>query len=368
MELAALGSWRRVSVVLATVGVMAAGTLAAGCAVTTGSHRLVAGSATTTSSRGAPSSTLTLSAATGVDPAPTSPVLDLAVPKVHGPAPVALPAAPDQLPPVVLSSTGIPLAVTRRDGGGFVVTTPCEDQAVVEGATPVSGIDVVIDPGHGGAMEDGATGQHGLKEKDLNLAVANRLSADLVGAGMHPLLTRSGDYTMTIEARAQIVRNLRPRAFVSIHHNAEPEVTSTIPGSETYYQAASPESRRLAGLIWEEVTRALAPFKIPWLARRDAGAKPRIGDHGDDYYGILRETHGTPSALAELAYITDPPEEELLARADVQQVEAAAVARAIVRFVDTRDPGAGFVDPLIRTEPAGTGGGRSPACVDPPLG
>ena len=295
----------------------------------------------------------------------TTMAADLTIPTV---APASRPPVdPGSLPPVVLASTGVPLSVVAPAGSGYLVTTPCQEQRFVAGATPVRFADVVIDPGHGGAIEDGAVGPRGLKEKDLNLAVATYLRADLEHAGLHPLLTRSGDYPMTVEARARIVGQLRPRAFVSIHHNAEPEVASNVPGTEAYYQLSSPESKRLSGLIWDEVTRALARYPSSWVARRDAGVKLRVGDHGDDYYGILRETHGTPATLAELAYISDPSEEALLARRDVQEAEAAAVARGIVRFLETPDPGSGYVDAIVRTEPAGAGGMRSPACVDPAL-
>lgn len=290
---------------------------------------------------------------------------DLTVPTV--PPASAPPVDSGSVPPVVLASSGVPLSVVARAGSGYLVTTPCQEQRFVARATPVPTADVVIDPGHGGSIEDGAVGPHGLKEKELNLAVASYLRADLEHAGLRPLLTRVADYPMTIEARARIVRQLHPRAFVSIHHNAEPEVASNLPGTETYYQLASPASKRLSGLIWDEVTRALARYPSSWVARRDAGVKLRVGDHGDDYYGILRETHGTPASLAELAYISDPSEEALLARKDVQEAEAAAVARGIVRFLETSDPGSGYVDAIVRTEPAGTGGMRSPACVDPAL-
>ncbi|GAC1377497.1 MAG: hypothetical protein NVSMB4_06830 [Acidimicrobiales bacterium] len=292
-------------------------------------------------------------------------IADLTVPSV-GPAPSPA-LAPGQLPPVVLSATGVPLAVSGRRGAGFVVTTPCQAEAVVDRVTPVATADVVIDPGHGGSIEEGAIGPAGLKEKDVNLAVASELRAALERAGLHPLLTRTGDYPMTIEARARIVRNLRPRAFVSIHHNAEPEGASKSPGTEAYFQVASTGSKRLSGLIWEEATKALGRYQISWVARRDAGAKPRPGEGGGDYYGILRLTHGTPASLAELAYISNPPEEAALARPDFQQAEAAAVARGVVRFLTTADPGSGFVTPSPRDEPAGAGGTRSPACVDPAL-
>ncbi|HEX8581771.1 MAG TPA: hypothetical protein VF640_05570, partial [Acidimicrobiales bacterium] len=66
------------------------------------------------------------------------------------------------------------------------------------------------------------------------------------------------------------------------------------------------------------------------------------------------------------AFLSNPPEADLLARPEVQEAEAAAVARAVGRFLTTDDPGSGFVEPYPRTEPAGPGGGAT-GCVDPPL-
>jgi hypothetical protein len=67
-----------------------------------------------------------------------------------------------------------------------------------------------------------------------------------------------------------------------------------------------------------------------------------------------------------LAYVTNPAEEALLATPEFQQVEGDAVARGIVRFLTTEDPGTGYVGPSRRTAPAGPGGGAD-GCVDPPL-
>ena len=73
-----------------------------------------------------------------------------------------------------------------------------------------------------------------------------------------------------------------------------------------------------------------------------------------------------PAALAELAYISDPAEAQLLARPDVQKTEGQAVARGIIRYLSTDDPGSGFTTPYPRTEPAGGGGGPQ-GCVNPPI-
>jgi len=50
----------------------------------------------------------------------------------------------------------------------------------------------------------------------------------------------------------------------------------------------------------------------------------------------------------------------------VQQVEGEAVAKGIIRYLTTKDPGSGFVEPYPRDTPAGGGGGAS-ACTDPAL-
>jgi N-acetylmuramoyl-L-alanine amidase len=163
-----------------------------------------------------------------------------------------------------------------------------------------------------------------------------------------------------------IAAALKPKAFVSIHHNAEPDETRTTPGVETYYQVRSAESKRLAGLIYEEVYKAMAPLGTVWAADRDAGTKYRTGDSGNDYYGILRRSAeaGVTATLAELGFISNPAEEALYLRDDVRQIEADAVARGVIRFLRTDDPGTGFIEPYPRTVPAGPGGG-STGCVEP---
>jgi N-acetylmuramoyl-L-alanine amidase len=252
-------------------------------------------------------------------------------------------------------------------GGWAHVLTPCENRAWVRLAdgNAVRSADIVIDPGHGGP-EPGATGQGGLTEKELNLAVARKTVDALRAAGLTAYLTRPSDYRQTLAARVAVAAALHPQAFVSIHHNAEPDGPREGPGTETYYQYTSAESKRLAGLIYEEVVKALAPYKADWVADSDAGAKYRLGDSGNDYYGILRKALEAKvvASLAELLFISNPSEEGLLRRDDVRQVEADAVARAVGRYLHTSDPGSGFTVPYPRTEPAGGGGGTQ-GCVDP---
>jgi N-acetylmuramoyl-L-alanine amidase len=266
----------------------------------------------------------------------------------------------------VITPAGIVVPVVSSGGpnDGWVVRTPCNATATLRRGTPVGSPVVVLDPGHGGA-ETGAVSPAGLAESGVNLAVARQAQVALQDAGVATVLTRTGDYEMSLPTRSELARDVNPRAFVSIHHNADPDGPRAGPGSETYYQIGSPDSKRLAGLIYEEVVKALSQYQVAWMADRDAGAKYRPGTSGD-YYAVLRQPGKVVSALAELAFISNPPEAELLARADVQRVEGQAVARGIVRYLSTTDPGSGFTTPYPRVDPPAVPGPVH-VCHDPAL-
>jgi N-acetylmuramoyl-L-alanine amidase len=269
---------------------------------------------------------------------------------------------------------GVAMAVDATQGGWAHVLTPCENSLWVRTAEGhiTKTADIVLDPGHGGP-EPGAVGPGGLAERELNLAVARMTVDALATEGVIAVLARTGDYRQTLASRVAVATALEPKAFVSLHHNAAPDGSWAGPGSETYYQAGksvppakAAESKRLAGLIYEEVVKALSAFSADWVADRDAGAKYRLSDSGDDYYGILRRSAvgGVVATLIELAFISNPSEEALLKRDDVRRAEAGGVARGIIRWLRTPDPGSGFTVPYPRTEPAGGGGGTT-GCVDP---
>ncbi|MGH9119648.1 MAG: N-acetylmuramoyl-L-alanine amidase family protein [Acidimicrobiales bacterium] len=272
-----------------------------------------------------------------------------------------LPTAGD--PVAVVTATGLVLPVIGRDGEGFGVVTPCFNEAAATGE-PITGAHVVLDPGHGG-RDPGAVSPDGLAESDVNLTVAERTRDSLEASGATVVLTRTNDEFISLATRARLGVAIDPLAFVSIHHNAEPDGPWPRPGSETYYQIANPDSKRLAGLLWEELVAALEPFDADWVADTDAGAKYRLSDSGGDYYGILRRTEGITAVLSEAAFMSNPPEAALLATEAFQRAEADAIARAVIRFVTTDDEGSGFTEPYPR--PA-TGSGGPASCADPPLG
>lgn len=284
-------------------------------------------------------------------------------------SPPRLPAASTTGPvKALVTPAGVVVPVVGGRPGGWTVDSPCGVRTTVRGGTPIRGATVVVDPGHGG-IETGAEGPNGLTEKDLDLAVAKLLKADLEREGATVVLTRTADYRVPLAVRAELAQRLKPAVFVSVHHNGGADGPADEPGTETYYQHASPSSKRLAGLLYEEVFDVFAGRRgIDWHANVDAGAKYRLNDQGGDYYGILRETNGVTAAISEGLFLSSSPSEAaLLARPDVQQAEAEAITRAIRRFVLGNDPGSGFVTPIPRKTPAGPGGGAA-GCEDPPLG
>ena len=75
---------------------------------------------------------------------------------------------------------------------------------------------IAIDPGHGG-KDSGAIGKNRVYEKNITLAVAKRLAA-LINQqpGMKAVLTRKGDYFLTLRRRTEIARAAKADLFISL--------------------------------------------------------------------------------------------------------------------------------------------------------
>jgi N-acetylmuramoyl-L-alanine amidase len=82
---------------------------------------------------------------------------------------------------------------------------------------------VVVDPGHGG-RDSGAVAKDGLKfEKDIVLEVSRLLATKLSQEKrVSVILTRSGDYYLSLIQRQSIVKSCHPNLVVSIHADSGP--------------------------------------------------------------------------------------------------------------------------------------------------
>ncbi|HEV8299024.1 MAG TPA: N-acetylmuramoyl-L-alanine amidase [Acidimicrobiales bacterium] len=269
-------------------------------------------------------------------------------------------------PRAIVTNGGVVVPVRGpADGGGWRITTPCGKESTLRSGRTIGAVHVVLDPGHGGT-EIGAVAGNGMREKDVNLALAQAVADKLRAQGVSVQLTREADYRVPIVTRAEIVNSLHPKLFISIHHNGGGAPVHTGPGTEVFFQKSSPESKRLAGLVWQDVFASLSPFNVKWIGATDAGAIYRSDRDGSDFYGVLRRTAGVPAALAEIAYLSNAPEADIIGRGDFRDAAAAGIASAVVRYFSTNDPGGGFNTPVFRGYDDG-GGGTTANCKDPAL-
>lgn len=265
----------------------------------------------------------------------------------------------------LVTPTGVVVSVIEETPAGYRVTTPCGNESLVREGTPVGQTSVVIDPGHGGEVDTGAVGANGLMEKHLNLDVSQALEAKLIVRGIPVLLTRTADYATRLGVRAALADEVGADLIISVHHNAPTPGPSPRPGTEVFIQSASEESRRLGGLVWRHVLDALSQFDIAWSAAPDAGVLSVLSTRGNDAYGMIRSPQ-TVSVLAELGYLSNPPEAELFATDEYVEAAAEALADAIEAYLVTDSDGAGFVtEPRVFNPQPGIGGSL---CVDPALG
>ncbi|MBE0539408.1 MAG: N-acetylmuramoyl-L-alanine amidase [Ignavibacterium sp.] len=94
---------------------------------------------------------------------------------------------------------------------------------------------IVIDAGHGG-QDAGAIGVNGVKEKDINLAIALKLGK-LIEENMKDVkvvYTRKTDVFIDLYKRGKIANEKGGKLFISIHCNSTPKKPSTANGFEVY--------------------------------------------------------------------------------------------------------------------------------------
>ena len=194
---------------------------------------------------------------------------------------------------------------------------------------------VVIDPGHGG-HDAGAVSAYA-KEKDLNLAVARKLRRMLENQGYRVVMTRDGDYFLTLQQRVAIANSVPDSVFVSIHHNSGRRAAS---GIETFTLAphgtTSPFARSGRYADWagnnqdsENIALATA---VHSRAIRSSGAIDR---------GIQRArfsvlcTIQRPAILFEGGFVSNPEECRRMATGTYQNMLAHSICQGIVAYNNT---------------------------------
>ena len=217
---------------------------------------------------------------------------------------------------------------------------------------------VVIDAGHGG-KDTGAIGPHGVREKDVALAIARRLEKRLRALGLEVVQTRSDDRTVALDERTRIANRAKADLFVSIHCNAAKR--RKVSGIETwtlnvasgryaarlaaFENAGSPLRQSDLRIILKDLAKKADTTEARDLARAVQGqlvrtVRSRVGavrDHGvkQALFYVLLGTE-MPSILVETAFLSNPAEEARLKSAKYQEATAEAIARGVKDFLDGR--------------------------------
>lgn len=220
---------------------------------------------------------------------------------------------------------------------------------------------VVIDPGHGG-KDTGAIGKDGTYEKDLTLAISQKLKARLSAMGLEVLLTRERDIYLSLEERTRFANENKADLFISIHVNAAENRKAF--GIETYTLNLNSDryAMRLAARENAGSTRSIGDlqFILADLATKaNTDDSIRLARHSQDrMIERLRAKYGKepvkdlgvkqalffvlvgakmPAILVETGFISNPDEVKRLRTAAYQDELAKSLADGVHRFIEERE-------------------------------
>ncbi len=186
---------------------------------------------------------------------------------------------------------------------------------------------IVIDPGHGalqtwGGSDPGAIGPTGLRERDVVRSISLQVGNILLNEGLTVIYTCEGDTGLTLEERAAVASISGAELLVSIHNNASTD--RSLSGTMTFYYAPPgtqekqvSERKTLASFIQTELVNR--------LQRDNKGIR-------EENFAVLRNCP-IPAVLVEVAFISNPEEEKLLADQAFQRRAAEAIALGIKRYL-----------------------------------
>ena len=215
---------------------------------------------------------------------------------------------------------------------------------------------MIIDAGHGG-KDPGAISRTGLKEKNIVLDIAQRLKKGLEEKGMKVIMTRDRDEFIPLEERAQIANKSKADLFISIHANSSR--AKSVHGIEVYYlrnldnvtrrdvqlgtnykemfshftmrQNEPTLERILLDMMYahkqsesKKLARYLTKNTADTVNSMDRGSKSSA-------FFVLKNTL-IPAVLAEVGFLSNKSEENLLATAGYRQEIADGLAKSIIAY------------------------------------
>ena len=161
-------------------------------------------------------------------------------------------------------------------------------------ASPLQGLTVALEPGHGGS-NTGARGVSGSLEKDVNRMAVEALAAQFRAAGAAVVVVREGDEDLTLDARTRRAIESDAQLFISVHANAASQDRGylRVSGTSTYYKWSF--NRDFSAAIHE---RLLAHTRLD-----------DFGNVGNFNYYPIRVNTWMPAMLVEQAFMSNPEDE-----------------------------------------------------------
>lgn len=177
---------------------------------------------------------------------------------------------------------------------------------------PLSGIKILLDPGHGGA-ETGSLGPTGYPEKDINLVISKLVREQLEQLGAIVYMTREEDKEVSLTQRVAMIDKIEPAIALSLHYNALPD------GGDAM------NTKGLAAFWYHPQAHSLAMFLHNYLVK-----KLNRPDYGVYWNNLAMTRPATaPSVLLELGFMINPNEFEWIVNPQEQKKLAVAIAEGI---------------------------------------
>lgn len=204
-------------------------------------------------------------------------------------------------------------------------TDSSDTDAEIAAITGLKGRKITIDAGHGG-NDSGAIGPTGVMEKTVTLRIANEVRRLLMAEGATVYMTRDTDTEVSpkganasdieeLQARCDVANQNASDVFVSIHMDS---FSSGAAKGTTgyYYSLGSQKSRDLADKVRSGVIDQI-------------GTQSR-GTQSCNFY-VVKHTD-MPATLVEVAFISNPTEEQLLDSEDGIKKAAQGIVDGIADF------------------------------------
>ena len=224
------------------------------------------------------------------------------------------------------------LDAPAKEAAGDTQTSPNQPAAITDDTdadiaalTGLKGRKITIDAGHGG-NDSGAIGPTGVMEKSVTLRIANELRRLLVAEGATVYMTRTTDTEVSskganasdieeLQARCDVANNSKSDIFISIHMDS---FSSGAAKGTTgyYYSLGSKRSRDLADKVRQGVIDQI-------------GTSSR-GTQSCNFY-VVKHTD-MPATLVEVAFISNPQEEQLLNSEEGIKKAAQGIADGIADY------------------------------------